>query len=73
MARHICPQCGSEKATIVMLPGAPGPNAARMEPTYRCLECDKQWKVGDSSVPTSEAPTAGERIGAEPEEASDRS
>lgn len=64
MAKHICPQCGSEKATIVMLPASAGQHSSRMDPAYRCLGCDKQWRVRSALALARAAHTADDAIGA---------
>lgn len=50
MATHVCPECGSTKATTVMLPGAPGSRDARPHPAFRCLVCDTQWTTADQQA-----------------------
>jgi len=42
MTNHVCPRCGSVKATTIMLP-ARGPQDTRPHPAFRCMGCDTQW------------------------------
>ena len=71
MAKHVCPQCGSEKATMIMLPRSAGSSSARMDPAYRCLECDTQWRVRDALALARDAGTEDDGVGAGPSTSSD--
>jgi len=42
MTNHVCPRCGSVKATSIMLP-AKGAQDTRPHPAFRCMVCDTQW------------------------------
>lgn len=50
MATHVCPECGSAKATTVMLPSATGSKDSRPHPAFRCLVCDTQWTTADQQA-----------------------
>ena len=47
MAKRECPQCGSERATTVMLPSTAGSTDPRPHPAFRCMVCDTQWTDQD--------------------------
>jgi transposase-like protein len=57
MKTRRCPQCGSEKATTVMLPAASGAVDPRPRPAFRCMACDTQWTDEKSRSASAEDET----------------